>query len=170
MQSEEEAENDENENTRSENTNSSIADVYKKLIMTENTGGSSSNGIEVFQNTNILKYSDKNVLGESGLPLMPKNPGQELEELINENKKNRKINKLPIKVLDAPLLQDDYYLNLIDWSNQNYLAVGLSSAVYLWNSMNSHVSKLCDIGPNDTVTSVAWSIKDCYFSMGTNNG
>jgi hypothetical protein len=29
------------------------------------------------------------------------------------------------QVLDAPALQDDFYLNLVDWSAQNVLAVGL---------------------------------------------
>jgi cell division cycle 20-like protein 1 (cofactor of APC complex) len=31
-------------------------------------------------------------------------------------KKNRRISKKPYKILDAPNLQDDFYLNLIDWS------------------------------------------------------
>ena len=38
-----------------------------------------------------------------------------------------KIPKAPFKVLDAPALKDDFYLNLIDWSNENVLAVGLGS-------------------------------------------
>jgi len=66
---------------------------------------------------------------------------------------------VPIKVLDAPALQDDYYLNLIDWSSQNFLAVGLSSSVYLWNAANSKVNKLCDLGAADSTTAVGWSLK-----------
>ena len=31
------------------------------------------------------------------------------------------------QVLDAPALQDDFYLNLVDWSAQNVLAVGLGN-------------------------------------------
>ena len=46
----------------------------------------------------------------------------------------RKLPKMPYKVLDAPALQDDFYLNLIDWGPQNFLAVGLASNVYLWNA------------------------------------
>nr|GEV68724.1 protein fizzy-related 2 [Tanacetum cinerariifolium] len=34
-----------------------------------------------------------------------------------------------IKVLDAPALQDDFYLNLVDWSSNNVLAVGLGNCV-----------------------------------------
>ena len=73
-------------------------------------------------------------------------------------------------MLDAPALQDDYYLNLIDWSSQNFLAVGLSSSVYMWNASNSKVSKLCDLGMADSTTSVAWAPKGPHFSLGTNNG
>jgi len=39
----------------------------------------------------------------------------------------RKISKTPYKVLDAPSLQDDYYLNLVDWSHNNVLSVALGS-------------------------------------------
>jgi hypothetical protein len=32
-------------------------------------------------------------------------------------KPTRKVPKLPFKVLDAPSLKDDFYLNLLDWSS-----------------------------------------------------
>ena len=44
------------------------------------------------------------------------------------------------QVLDAPSLQDDFYLNLVDWSSQNVLAVGLGTCVYLWSASNNKVS------------------------------
>ena len=69
----------------------------------------------------------------------------------------RKISKTPFKVLDAPNLQDDFYLNLVDWSSTNVLAVGLGACVYLWSACTSKVTKLCDLGPSDSVTSVAWT-------------
>jgi cell division cycle 20-like protein 1 (cofactor of APC complex) len=43
------------------------------------------------------------------------------------------------QVLDAPQLQDDFYLNLVDWSSQNVLAVGLGNSVYLWSASTSKV-------------------------------
>jgi WD40 repeat protein len=46
---------------------------------------------------------------------------------------------VPFKVLDAPALQDDFYLNLVDWSSLNVLAVGLGSCVYLWSACTSKV-------------------------------
>ena len=53
--------------------------------------------------------------------------------------KTRKVSKVPYKVLDAPQLQDDFYLNLVDWSSTNVLAVGLLGAVYIWSAANSQV-------------------------------
>lgn len=57
-------------------------------------------------------------------------------------KPTRKVSKLPFKVLDAPQLQDDFYLNLVDWSSQNMLAVGLGTEVYIWSACTSRVTKL----------------------------
>lgn len=51
----------------------------------------------------------------------------------------RRIPRAPFKVLDAPALQDDFYLNLVDWSAQNVLAVGLGSCVYLWSASTCKV-------------------------------
>lgn len=73
------------------------------------------------------------------------------------NECRRKIAKTPFKILDAPALQDDFYLNLVDWSSTNVLAVGLGACVYLWSACTSKVTKLCDLGASDCVTSVAWS-------------
>nr|XP_043618088.1 protein FIZZY-RELATED 3 [Erigeron canadensis] len=82
----------------------------------------------------------------------------------------RKVPKTPHKVLDAPSLQDDFYLNLVDWSSQNVLAVGLGSCVYLWTATTSKVTKLCDLGPNDGVCSVQWTREGSYISVGTSLG
>jgi cell division cycle 20-like protein 1, cofactor of APC complex len=86
-------------------------------------------------------------------------------------KRRRKIAKVPFKVLDAPALQDDFYLNLVDWSSQNVLAVGLGSCVYLWSACTSKVTKLCDLAStDDLVTSVAWAQRGVHLAVGTNKG
>jgi cell division cycle 20-like protein 1 (cofactor of APC complex) len=76
--------------------------------------------------------------------------------LLSPRKSPRHISKVPFKVLDAPELQDDFYLNLVDWSSSNILGVGLGTCVYLWSACTSKVTKLCDLGPYDSVTSVNW--------------
>jgi len=83
----------------------------------------------------------------------------------------RKIPKVPFKVLDAPELQDDFYLNLVDWSSTNVLGVGLGTSVYLWSACTSQVTKLCDLSSReDSVSSVAWSEKGNYIAVGTFKG
>mmetsp|Transcript_13362 Transcript_13362/g.24735 ORF Transcript_13362/g.24735 Transcript_13362/m.24735 type:complete len:535 (+) Transcript_13362:457-2061(+) len=90
--------------------------------------------------------------------------------LSSPRKSKRKIAKVPFKVLDAPALQDDFYLNLVDWSSMNVLAVGLGSCVYLWSACTSKVTKLCDLGPDDRVTSVSWTQRGTHLAVGTDQG
>ncbi|XP_003744594.1 fizzy-related protein homolog [Galendromus occidentalis] len=91
--------------------------------------------------------------------------------LKSPRKQTRKISKIPYKVLDAPDLQDDFYLNLVDWSSTNILSVGLGASVYLWSAATSQVTRLCDLQTdNDTVTSVSWSERGNLVAVGTNKG
>ncbi|KAJ8632651.1 hypothetical protein MRB53_025987 [Persea americana] len=82
----------------------------------------------------------------------------------------RKVPRSPYKVLDAPALQDDFYLNLVDWSSNNVLAVGLGNCVYLWNACSSKVTKLCDLGMDDGVCSVGWAQRGTHLAVGTTLG
>ncbi|XP_066246119.1 fizzy-related protein homolog isoform X1 [Euwallacea similis] len=91
--------------------------------------------------------------------------------LRSPHKATRKISRIPFKVLDAPELQDDFYLNLVDWSVQNVLSVGLGSCVYLWSACTSQVTRLCDLsGDGNVVTSVSWSERGNLVAVGTHNG
>lgn len=67
-------------------------------------------------------------------------------------------------------MQDDFYLNLVDWSAQNVLAVGLGNCVYLWNACSSKVTKLCDLGAEDSVCSVGWALRGTHLAVGTSTG
>ncbi|KAI8930190.1 putative subunit of the anaphase promoting complex [Entophlyctis helioformis] len=93
-----------------------------------------------------------------------------LDMLKSPVRKVRHIAKTPYKVLDAPELQDDFYLNLVDWSAGNQLSVGLGSCVYLWHAKSHAVTKLCDLGQNDHVTSVSWIQRASHLAVGTNKG
>ena len=75
--------------------------------------------------------------------------------LLSPRKTPRAVSKVPYKVLDAPDLADDFYLNLVDWGSSNVLGVGLGTCVYMWNSQSGRVTKLCDL-QDDQVTSVNW--------------
>lgn len=56
----------------------------------------------------------------------------------------RKIAKCPFKVLDAPGLQDDFYIDLLDWSSKNEIGVGLGKAIFIWHAGTGNVTKLCE--------------------------
>ena len=91
--------------------------------------------------------------------------------LLNARKSTRAVSKVPYKVLDAPELADDFYLNLVDWSSQDTLAVGLGKCVYLWSAQTGDVTKLCDLqGVQDCVTGLNWSEQGQHLAVGTNSG
>lgn len=89
--------------------------------------------------------------------------------LLSPRKQPRAVSKVPYKVLDAPDLADDFYLNLVDWGSSNVLGVGLGSCVYMWNSQSGRVNKLCEL-PDDTVTSVSWIQRGSHIAIGTGKG
>ncbi|TXT15821.1 hypothetical protein VHUM_00324 [Vanrija humicola] len=98
--------------------------------------------------------------------------------LLSPRKSVRQISRTPFKVLDAPDLADDFYLNLVSWSQSNILAVGLNSCVYLWSAQNSRVTKLCEMTGSgvdgddclDTITGLEWTNKGSTLAIGTSHG
>uniref|UniRef100_A0A1B6M5E7 Fizzy-related protein homolog n=1 Tax=Graphocephala atropunctata TaxID=36148 RepID=A0A1B6M5E7_9HEMI len=124
---------------------------------------------------NFFHYSspienEQNIESMAPYSLSPVGPKSQ-KLLRSPRKATRKISRIPFKVLDAPELQDDFYLNLVDWSSQNVLSVGLGSCVYLWSACTSQVTRLCDLtSDNNSVTSVAWSERGNYLAVGTHNG
>ena len=89
---------------------------------------------------------------------------------MQPRKYTRHIPQSPERILDAPDLLDDYYLNLLDWNAQNILGVALGDSVYLWNAGNGGITQLMQTsGEGSHVTSVAWSQKDSLMAIGTSN-
>ncbi|KAJ2891548.1 WD repeat-containing protein slp1, partial [Coemansia aciculifera] len=82
----------------------------------------------------------------------------------------RRIFNTPERILDAPGLAEDYYLNLLDWSLGNILAIGLDQSVYLWNATNGDVDKLCQLEGETYVASVKWTTDGSYLALGTSDG
>ena len=72
-------------------------------------------------------------------------------------------------MLDAPNLQDDFYLNLLEWSPQNILSVALDSCLYFWNANNNRVVKFCELTP-DSISSLNWNDSGSQISIGTSRG
>ena len=71
---------------------------------------------------------------------------------------SRHIPTAPSRILDAPDLKDDFYLNLVSWNEKNVLAVALDKTVYLWNAGTGDIQELCtfDESPDSYISSVKW--------------
>lgn len=92
------------------------------------------------------------------------------QELLGLNAPLRKIRPEPFKVLDAPFLQDDFYLNVLDWSRKNVLGVGLGNAVYTWNFVTNDVAKLLEFPEEDLVSSICWNQDADMLCVGSMQG
>jgi cell division cycle protein 20 (cofactor of APC complex) len=55
---------------------------------------------------------------------------------------NRMIPSTSSRILDAPGLIDDFYINPLDWSVNNQIAVALGPSVYLWNASSGAIDEL----------------------------
>ncbi|KAH9604332.1 hypothetical protein KSS87_023403 [Heliosperma pusillum] len=121
-------------------------------------------------NTNIFRYKTQTRTPMPSLSPFGSDDSIPARSYYSPLKSPRNLPRSPHKVLDAPALQDDFYLNLVDWSSHNVLAVGLGNCVYLWNACSSKVTKLCDLGLDDTVCSVGWAQQGTHLAIGTNQG
>ncbi|KAK0383999.1 hypothetical protein NLU13_8088 [Sarocladium strictum] len=82
----------------------------------------------------------------------------------------RRIATAPERVLDAPGLVDDYYLNLLDWSSGNQVAIGLERNVYVWSADEGSVDCLLETPADTYVSSVKWSGDGAYVGVGLGTG
>ncbi|XP_060524341.1 cell division cycle protein 20 homolog [Cylas formicarius] len=83
---------------------------------------------------------------------------------------NRYIPHAPDRILDAPDIVDDYYLNLLDWGANNILAAALGSHVYLWNAGTGNIDQLLELEGNDYVCSLSWIQEGDVLAVGTTQG
>ena len=111
---------------------------------------------------------------------------KENENILNNNNfdinlNQRKISIKPYKELPAPNLIDDFYLNLLDWSQKNQIAVGCSSSVILWNNNKTQSETLftyhniedennLENNENKYVSSLIWSEDGDRLAVGNSYG
>jgi WD40 repeat protein len=102
-----------------------------------------------------------------------------LSNYSNNNTFKRKINLSPERILDAPNLVDDYYLNLLEWGRVNLLAVALGSEIYLWNGESLETSLLMSTitdnnqileNNSNNITSLSWMNNGICLGIGLPNG
>lgn len=146
--------------------------VYDQLLRSELLGIRSPNiGESAGKSPECKKlFQYKSVQEESHGSLEVLSPLTALRnvELAAPRISSRSVERHPYRVLDAPGLQDDYYLNLIDWSAADDLAVALGHEVYM--SRAGQVTKICDVGSEDAIASIAWSTAGAHLAVGTISG
>ncbi|PNY26433.1 Uncharacterized protein TCAP_03622 [Tolypocladium capitatum] len=129
-----------------------------------------ANACGVNLNTRILEF--KPAAPESSKPI-------DLRQQYNRPLKStstssaqlrRRIATAPERVLDAPGLIDDYYLNLLDWSSGNQVAIGLERNVYVWSADEGSVSCLLESPADTYISSVKWSDDGAYVGVGMGTG
>jgi cell division cycle protein 20 (cofactor of APC complex) len=43
------------------------------------------------------------------------------------------------KILDAPNVEQDFNINILDWGENNIIAVALANQIFLWNAETSEI-------------------------------
>uniref|UniRef100_A0A6P7G1A4 Cell division cycle protein 20 homolog n=1 Tax=Diabrotica virgifera virgifera TaxID=50390 RepID=A0A6P7G1A4_DIAVI len=85
-------------------------------------------------NQRILTYKNKPPSAPEGFQNPMKVIYTQTKTPASAKSSSRYIPQAPDRILDAPDIVDDFYLNLIDWGSNNVLAAALGSHVYLWNA------------------------------------
>jgi cell division cycle 20, cofactor of APC complex len=172
------------------NPNGSHADSTNQKSVTDQKKGVYASqlsaallGVDDIANSRVLSYQEKapapshdaisqlNVLySAASNSRVPGSNGSNGTHLVS-----RHIPSAPSRILDAPDLLDDYYLNLLDWSDSNWLAIALGPTVFLWNAGTGDIEELCtfdDVGvPNAHISSVSWVQQGgTHIAVGTSNG
>ncbi|KAK9823526.1 hypothetical protein WJX72_003403 [[Myrmecia] bisecta] len=132
---------------------------YKKLL---------AEGLISEKSARILAFKNK-------APAPPQGFENSMRSLYTQNaaprpvKKNfRSLPQAPERILDAPELLDDYYLNLLDWGSNNSVAIALGATVYLWNASSGDIQQLMQCSEEDDyITSVNWAADGKHIAVGT---
>lgn len=134
-------------------------------------------GVEDLKNSRVLSYTDKapTPVGDTvdNLNVLYSiTHAKQAQPKQNTKLVARQLPSAPTRVLDAPELLDDYYLNLVSWSDTNWLAIVLGQTVYLWNAGSGDINELCTFDEGlEQVTSVAWVQEGgAHLAIGTSSG
>ncbi|KIK07563.1 hypothetical protein K443DRAFT_86715 [Laccaria amethystina LaAM-08-1] len=107
---------------------------------------------------------------EFARPLYAQRPGAIATSTGATTNKTRKIPTQPERVLDAPGMVDDFYLNLLSWSCQNAVAVALEASTYIWKADTGAVVQLGEAPEGSYVSSVDFSNDGAFLGVGNGNG
>ncbi|TPX59083.1 hypothetical protein PhCBS80983_g02711 [Powellomyces hirtus] len=89
---------------------------------------------------------------------------------VSHQAARRIVPRSPERVLDAPGLRNDYYIDVLDWSFNNLLAVGLGNKVYLWDEKTAGIHELWAVDEPDYITSCKFSPDGLRIAVGSETG
>lgn len=174
---------DENFNSSNLDSNDMESNLKYELMLQQNVLNENINTSVFNQNFNPQNSNEEGVIFKSKIFSFKQETKPKLnffDSLMNcaiqndnTNTQNlRKINPKPYKILSAPNLMDDFYLNLLDWSSRNDIAVGLGNTVGLWSTNQTQESILCSYENelNKYVSSVIFCDSGEQIAVGTSNG
>lgn len=121
-------------------------------------------------NQRVLAYKHKAPAAPAGFQNPTRVLYTQTRTPSTSSKTNRYIPQGPDRILDAPDIVDDFYLNLLDWGSNNILAAALGSHVYLWNASTGNIEQLLELQGNDYVCSLAWIQEGDCLAVGTTEG
>ena len=73
----------------------------------------------------------------------------------------------PIRILDAPGMQESFHSNLLDWGSNSVLSVALSDTAFLWNPDSGTTSAFYSTPTGENITSLSWLKNTNYIALGT---
>lgn len=115
--------------------------------------------------SNLIKFY-KAAKSERVIKFNPSN----LQDEETFQPKSRFVPKAPYKILDAPGIVDDFYLNLLDWSKSNIVSISLLNTNYLYNVSKESVTELCTIDGDEIYSHVKYIDNSRLLSLGSTQG
>jgi cell division cycle 20-like protein 1 (cofactor of APC complex) len=144
----------------------------KKSILNEDTRDSSQSRSGSIQGrpqqkpTKLLHYNNYFSKPKDRMAMSPERQAEKRQNI----EVSRKIKDAPYKILDAPSLQDDFYFNIVDWSTQNYITIGLVNHVYSLNASTGKSFKLTSYYGDNLVSSIKSNESGSMMAVATTSG
>jgi len=88
----------------------------------------------------------------------------------NSLERVREVHSTPYKILDAPGLTDDFYLNVLDWTQNNLVVVALGNNLYNWCPTKGKATKMLAVTSGDTITSLRGNAHGNKLALGYASG
>lgn len=155
--------NKDTENSDESNIRKSPGQIDKSKLMSETLHGTD------IQNKRILSFQNKAPAAPES-HLNPLRVVYSVKTPMSNKSGTRYIPSSPERILDAPDIINDYYLNLLDWSSDNVVTVALGPSVYLWNAATGNIEILFENESGDHACSLAWIQEGHILAVGNNSG